>query len=118
MSETLSSASHDAADGRKSGNGFGIAALVVGIVACVAALFPLTSLFPVPEILLFSGPVAWLTMLFGGIIGIGLGAVGVLRAHVGKASNPTTAKVGITLSLIALIICVGWVLLNATSLPR
>ncbi|WP_406691146.1 hypothetical protein REH65_02930 [Saccharopolyspora sp. ID03-671] len=117
MSEALSSTAHDVPTGRKSGNGIGVAALVVGIAACVAALFPMTAFVDAINVLPLNGPVTWPTMFFGGIIGVVLGVIGVRRAHVGKASNLTTAKVGIALSLIALIICAGWVALNLTSAP-
>jgi hypothetical protein len=118
MDSTLPPSFHDEAPvERKHWNGIGTAALWVGIAACFAAFFPLTSISPVTDIVPNNGIFTWPTMIVGGILGVSLGMIGMRKTSTGRATNRTTAKVGLTLSVVALEVCTGWVVLNVTNMP-
>jgi membrane-bound ClpP family serine protease len=73
-------------------NGFGVAALVLGVASLVAAI----------SFLLF--PLA----LIGGIVGAILGAVALSRQRAGLATNRGQALAGLICSLLALALAIVW----------
>lgn len=117
MNETRTSSRYEAPFERKNANGIGTAALWVGIAACLASLFPLTSLSPKTDIVPNNGVFTWPAMVVGVILGVSLAVIGLRRASAGRATNRTTAKVGLALSLVALEVCIGWVALNVANMP-
>jgi hypothetical protein len=74
-------------------NGFGTAALVLGIVGLVLSFIP------------FIGILAWPLV----IIGLILGVVGIVRAGRGVANNRGVAIAGVACSAGGLIVCFAWV---------
>lgn len=68
----------------KSGNGMGVASLVLGIVMLVLGAFPLI----------------WIT----GVLGIVFGVKGRNRAKAGTATNGTMATWGLVLSIIGTVL--------------
>lgn len=73
-------------------NGFGVAALVLGIVGAVFALIPIV------------GVIAWPMV----IVGLVFGVLGILRARKGVATNKGVAISGTVLSGVGLAICIIW----------
>ncbi|WP_182543109.1 hypothetical protein [Halosaccharopolyspora lacisalsi] len=59
------------------------------------------------------GLIAWPLL----IIGRSLGRLGRQKATSGTATNGTSARAGVILCDIALLICLGWVALFATGMP-
>lgn len=70
-------------------NGFGIAALVLGIVGIVLGLIPAVGIF---------------FAIVLGLVGIVLGVLGFLRANKGVATNKVMAIIGTVLSVIAIFV--------------
>lgn len=70
-------------------NGFGTAALVLGIIAVVFGFIPVVGVF-------FAIPLAILALLFG--------ALGIVRAFTGKASNKGVSITGTSLGVAAIIV--------------
>ncbi|TWF93211.1 hypothetical protein [Saccharopolyspora dendranthemae] len=97
---------------RKHGNTLGTAALWAGIAACIAAFFPLTSLSPTTDVFPLNGFVTWPTMIVGGLLGAFLGVAALRKTGAERATNRTTAKVALALSIVSLEMCVGWAALH------
>lgn len=115
--ELLPSGNYDGPSERTRANGVAAAALWVGIAACLAAFFPLATVFPMPDVLVNSTFLTWPTMVLGGILGLSLAVIGLRKTSAGRATNRTTAKVGLMLSLVALEMSAGWVALNLANMP-
>jgi hypothetical protein len=75
---------------RRTRNGLGIAALVIGVASLVAAI----------SFILF--PVA----LIGGVVGVVLGIFALMRTSSGEAANPGQSTAGLICSALALIIAI------------
>lgn len=73
-------------------NGFGTAALVLGIVGVVFAVIPIV------------GVIAWPLVILGLIFGV----LGILRAGKGEATNKGMAITGTALSGVGLLVCLCW----------
>lgn len=73
-------------------NGFGVTALVLGIVGAVIALIPIL------------GQIAWPIVIIGLIFGV----LGIIRSSRGVASNMGMAIAGTVLSAVGLLICVAY----------
>lgn len=82
-------------------NGFGVTALVLGIVGAVFAFIPII------------GVVAWPLVILGLIFGI----LGIWRSHTGKANNKGMAIAGTACSAVGLVICFIWLLAVAATAP-
>lgn len=73
-------------------NGFGVTALVLGIVGAVFALIPVI------------GVIAWPLVILGLIFGV----LGIVRATKGTANNKGVAIAGTALSGVGLVLCIAW----------
>ncbi|MCO7192298.1 DUF4190 domain-containing protein [Pseudonocardia sp. McavD-2-B] len=73
-------------------NGAGTTALVLGIVGALLALVPLV------------GIIAWPVVIVGAVFGI----VGLVRVSRGTATNRGAALTGLILSLVGLVVCIGY----------
>lgn len=83
-----------------SGNGFGVTALVLGIVGIVFAFIPII------------GVIAWPLVVLGLVFGI----LGIRRARVGNAGNLGAAVTGTVLSAVGLVVCFLWVAVLGSTL--
>lgn len=91
--------SYDQRYGFAPKNGFGTAALVLGIVGAIFAVIPII------------GIIAWPMV----IVGLVLGVLGILRANKGVANNRGVAIAGTALSAVGLALCIIWTVAFAAS---
>jgi hypothetical protein len=83
-------------------NGFGVTALVLGIVGAVFAFIPVV------------GVIAWPLVVLGLLFGV----LGILRAHSGKANNMGVAIAGTACSAVGLVLCFVWLVAFASTAPH
>lgn len=83
-------------------NGFGVTALVLGIVGAFFSLIPLI------------GIIAWPMVLAGLVFGV----LGIVRGYTGKASNKAMAIIGTVLSGLGLVFCIAYTASFSTAMSK
>lgn len=73
-------------------NGFGVTALVLGIIGLLLSFLPIIGLLAWPLV----------------VLGLVFAALGFARARQGTATNTGTAVAGGILSLLGLVVCIAW----------